>query len=295
MFKLVFFSCLLLPGAVCAAQPLIVSIPTPGPPSSDRAFHIELLRLAMDKSGHEYEFKFMPGPLPQKRRIGLVASGSPELTVVWAHADEEMEKKMNPIRIPIYSGLFEYNLLQIRNGNQEQFDRIESANDFAGLVGVNPPNWSTLAVLQANDIRVIAADTPNIPLLIASRRADFFMRSLYGAMVDQNQSSTKVVLEKRLVFRIPTGFYYFVSHKNDALHSAIEKGLIAAHQDGSYKKLWDSNEATRTVIEDSRLAERHVIELKNPEFAKVAKLQDTRFMINFSALPTEQTDASSKP
>ncbi|MDF5908870.1 hypothetical protein P4132_22185 [Pseudomonas aeruginosa] len=66
---------------------------------------VELLQLALARSGGDYRLEPSAQPMPQSRAQLRLEQDDPGLQVMWAQSRDDLEETLLPIRIPIYRGL----------------------------------------------------------------------------------------------------------------------------------------------------------------------------------------------
>ena len=86
-----------------------------------------LLKLALSKLPEQYEVKETIASNSEERMVSMVMDN--QLEVVWYATTNDLEERMQPIRIPIYRGLLGYRVLMIKKGTQHKFDGIKTKED----------------------------------------------------------------------------------------------------------------------------------------------------------------------
>jgi hypothetical protein len=82
-----------------------------------------------------------------------------EMDVVWALTNQEREKTLLPVRIPIDRGLIGWRLLLIKATNEALFNNITSAEQLSKLVAGQGHDWPDVEVLRANHLTVSTSST----------------------------------------------------------------------------------------------------------------------------------------
>ena len=98
--------------------------------------------------------------------------------------------------------------------------------------------------------------------MVASSRVDAFPRSVLEIWREQSEARLQLPVESSLVLHHPTALYYFFSHEQQELAHQVEQGLELMLQSGEFEAMF--MQEFGNAIARSKLAERHVIQLRNP-------------------------------
>lgn len=227
------------------------------------AYPVQLLELAFGKISAPYYLVPMGQPTTQSRALRLLKD-DPQLDVVWTMASRERETEFLPIRIPIYKGLIGWRIFIIKAHHQTKFDQINTIKQLSKLTAGQGLDWPDTEILQSNGLRVEGASSYDALFeMLQKDRFEYFPRSIIEVWQElELRPQYSFTVENRLLLHYPTAMYYFVKKNNHALAAEIEKGLNLAIADGSFDKLF--YEFNRIFIEKSKLKERKIIELSDP-------------------------------
>lgn len=246
--------------------------------SADERVHYysQLLALCLAKSGKHYELKPTTFHTEQERGMQLVEANR-GLEVTWTFTTSAREQKLMPIRIPIDRGLFGWRIFLIKATDQAIFNKIETPAQLAALRAGQGHDWPDMDILQANHFLISGSTTyEGLFEMLARNHIQYFPRSLLEAELEINAHPNRgLAIESNIMLHYPTALYFFVNKKNTELAADIERGLLAAIDDGSFKKLF--NHHFGETIRKSNLSKRKVISINNPLLPPLTPLSDTRF------------------
>lgn len=250
-----------------AAAKLLVIYPTEGGRSYSDSFPLEVLRLALEKSGRDYSLSPSHRSMSENRSRHILEKGTGEITVAWYGTSVEFERRLLPVRIPIARGLLGHRLFLIRQGSQPQFSAVQTVEDLVPLVGVQGIGWSDVEILRAAGLEIQTGEYENLFSLIDLGRADYFSRGANEAFAELEQyqvTHENLTVEQELVLIYPFAKLFFVAKENQELHDAIHDGLATAYRDGSYLKLFNGHPAIKNVLQKSNLDDRRRLFVDNP-------------------------------
>lgn len=247
-----------------AGKPL--SVTHPGPPSlNDHRYdyQIELLKLALDKSGIAYQMQPSKVKMEQGRALLQLEKGR-DIDVTWSMTSREREQKLLPIRIPIDKGLIGYRVFLVKYENLKKFSRVRTLDHLRRFEAGQGSHWPDTTILQANGLGVYGATAHETLFnMLAAGRFDYFPRSITEVWHElQAHPGQNFTVEPTLMLSYPAAAYYFVNKQNTELAQAIESGLRLAIQDGSFEQLFQAYYGE--FIRKADLRHRRVIRLRNP-------------------------------
>lgn len=231
----------------------------------------EVLNLALSKSGSAFQLTAVPvKPFPSSRTVLMMAEG--HFDVSWVHTSPEREHKMRAIRYPIYRGLVGWRLLIVRKGSENMFAEVANLSSLQKFVAGQGHDWPDVPILRHNGLTVREGVSRNSVFRQLTRsRVDYFPRGVNEIWDEMGlEAASGTVIENHLVMHYPTAFYLFVNKSNETLAQLLETGFEKALDDGSFKSLFMSYMGD--TIARARLAERTIIELKNPDLPAATPL-----------------------
>ncbi|RED45849.1 amino acid ABC transporter substrate-binding protein [Aestuariispira insulae] len=249
-----------------AAEPLQVIYGTRMGGEVRNGYPIQLLELALKKSGRAYDLLAYDLPITQARAF-LELEKKRSITVHYAGTSADLESRFLPVRIPVYRGLLGYRVFIIHPDNQLLFSRIDSLEKLAGLRAGQGTGWADIGILEHSGLIVMAAPYESLLKMIELKRIDYFPRGINEAHpeVAQHQNRfPRLAVEKELLLVYPFAQFYFVNRDNQALHDAIRTGLVRAYEDGSFMALFNQHPHVKDMMAKVRLAERRRFDIPNP-------------------------------
>jgi ABC-type amino acid transport substrate-binding protein len=233
---------------------------------------LDVLRLALSRSGKPYELRQASTVMVQSRAIAALAGNTGSLDVIWVMTNQEREKLLLPVRIPIDRGLIGWRVALL---NAQRATLLSTVKDLPALARYNAGqmhDWPDTAVLKANGLNVIASPTyEGLFQQLAYNRIDYFPRSVMEVRQEWlSHRDLHLVMDDAILIRYPAAFYFFVSRNRPELGADIQKGLEAALADGSFLKLF--NRHMRPLLEALDLPKRTVIQLQHPQLPPATPL-----------------------
>ncbi|WP_256253564.1 transporter substrate-binding domain-containing protein [Alteromonas sp. V450] len=242
-----------------------ITYPRPLDETDERTqYPVALLKLALDKTGVNYELKPSDRILLTGKAMRQLRENR-EVNIVWSMTDSQREKELTPIRIPIAKGLIGLRVFAVSTDKKSKFDNLLSLNDMRRLVPIQGEEWPDTKILQANGFNVFTVpDYREAYAMIIQGKGDFFPRSVMeiNAELQAQGSSKGLHLEENFALYYPTAMYYFVSASNKILANLIETGLKRAIDDGSFEALFQSTYSP--ILASLDIDERKIFTLENP-------------------------------
>ncbi len=257
-------------------------------------YAIELLKLALKESGHKARLVPSDQAMTQERMLKEVETGT-HLQVVWVMTTKEREQKALPIRIPLYKGLIGWRLALVHVTQSDLFANVHSLGDLRRYTAGQARDWPDAAILQANDLKVTTvAGYENLFSMLGQNRFDYLPRSI-GEIWSEAEShrADGVMIDPNIVLHYPAAVYFFVSKSNPDLAQTLSVGLQRAIQNGKFDRLFYSY--FTSAIENARLSERRVIELKNPDLPESTPLNQSHLWMKLPRATSPSPENPKRP
>lgn len=256
-------TCLMLACHLSAAGVDIVRFPRPEF-EGDRRFDypLQLLQLALSKTGTEYRIQTAEFPMNQERQVLEIEAGR-TLDVGPIPSSAEREARLLPIRIPVNKGILGWRLGLVRKGDKDLVAGVRTLDDLKGVRLAQGHEWPDTNILRANGIEVITAPKYEVLFkMLDGKRFDYFPRSVMEIWDEQAINADTLEVEPHLALHYFYDSYFMVNRKNTKLAQDIREGLEKSIADGSFDKLFLQHFGDR--LRKARLDKRTVIELRNP-------------------------------
>jgi hypothetical protein len=228
-------------------------------------YYLKLLTLALEHSKNEfgeYELKKSVQPMYQGRSIVEIKKNR-NVSITWTMTSKKREQEINPIRIPLLRGLGGYRIFLIKEGQQERFSRINTADELKELVAGQGHDWPDSVILSDNSYRLITGPGHKTLFnMLQYGRFDYMPRALHEPW-NEAKMFDGLQVESTLALHYPSPYYFFVSNDNLRLKNRLEIGLTAAEKNGSFKQLFDTHPVTKNMLMSAKLSQRKVFKLKN--------------------------------
>jgi hypothetical protein len=247
------------------------------PPDSARDhrqdYKIELLELALKKSGVEFELRPASGVMPQGRALVQLASGH-DVDVVWTATSKQREHDLLPIRIPLDKGLVGWRIFLINQDQQDKFAKVQTLADLRKFNGVQGHDWPDVDILRANGLPTLTdAKYEHLFKMLQFHLADYFSRSIDEIWDEEKgHPGMNLAVENSIVLQYPLAYYFFVNKKNTVLAETLERGLRLAIKDGSFERLFSKHFGK--LLGKVNLTGRKRFVLNNPLLSPETPLQE---------------------
>ena len=226
-------------------------------------YYVDLLKLALTKSGQPYELKPAVQHAVGLRTAYLLTAGD-GVNVMWSPTDPTIEKAALPVRVPLDKGILGLRLFLVNQADSEIFARVHVLDDLKAYSAGQAGGWPDTAIMRANGLIVEA--TPlyeNLFKMLAARRFTYLPRGVGEIWEEVNDhSDLGLAVEPHVALRYPYCSFFFVSKENPSLAHDIERGLKRSMKDGSSDALFAHYYGT--LVQRSHLDRRLVFDLENP-------------------------------
>lgn len=235
----------------------------------------DTLAKALEKVGVKVNFLHAKSDPIRERMLQELILG--ESIHVVAHAPQPgWEDNLLTVRIPIHKGLQGYRLFLINKQDQEKLASIETLEQLQQIPTGAGAHWSITQILTDAGFHVeTAEDHDSLFEMLRLRRFITFGRGvfeIYSELEEEKKRNPSLVVEQTLCLFVPLPVYFFVSPKRPELARQIENGLRLMIEDGSFEKHFLTYH--QEDIARSRLAQRRVFSIENPQLSDKTPLDD---------------------
>lgn len=253
--------------SVVLAEPLQVIYPRDAGRDKENSYDYQLLQLALEKSGIEYHLSLSSLEMNESRARVMISHNSPSVTVMSSGTSIAFESELQAVYIPLFGGLIGYRLFIVHQDNRNLFANVSNLQDLQQFTAGMGRDWADVEVFEQAALPVATNEYPMLFKLVEGKRIDYFPRGANEPFAELERflpEYPSLAIDQHVVLVYPYALYYFVSKNNQALHDAIEKGLKAAHSDGSFLAFFNNHPATQKMLTNARLGERVRIDINNP-------------------------------
>lgn len=233
-----------------------------------------LLTLVLSKLPEKYEIEQTIAGNSEERMVSMLMDN--QLDVVWYATTNDLEERLQPIRICIYRGLLGYRVLMIKKGTQHKFDGIKTREDLKRVSLGQGRFWADTNVLTANHLNVVKVlKYEGLFYMLDGERFDAFPRGAHEPWSEmQRYPKLALDVEQNLLISYTNPFYFFVNKSNTKLAAEIERGLRIAIEDGSFDEYFFNDPTVQDVMAKANLKNRSLIKLDNPGLPKKTPVDD---------------------
>lgn len=255
--------------------------------SQEESYELGLLKLALSYTHEPYNFSFAAEEQNDETRVAAIEQGA--LDLFWAATNSDLERRLAPIRIPLYKGLLGHRLLVIRQQDAPRFASIRTLGELANLKAGQGRFWTDTRILKKSGLNVVTAvKTASLYPMLDGGRFDYYPRGAGEAWHEvEEQHGFQVMVEPHLLLIYKMPLYFFVSQQNPQLAQRIEQGLEQAIADGSFDRYFYAHPNIKSVLERSNLRQRIALHLDNPDLPAATPLQRPELWFDYTREVTE--------
>jgi len=236
-------------------------------------YHNEIMKKAFEeteKDGGPVRFVPNPDEYADKRLVNMMTSGDSDVDIMIRPTDREIERQLDPIRIPVDRGILGWRIAVIRQQDKGRFSAIRTEDEIRQFTA-GQGFWVDADIYKYNGYQVASA-YGGIDILFRMLEHERFDYVPLGANECRNllekykisHPDSELVLEETIVLNYPFARYFWTvkNEKGAILHERLTRGLEAMIRDGSFDRIFVkySGEALR----EANLAGRKVFDLENP-------------------------------
>ncbi len=226
---------------------------------------VNVLQLATQKSNRKFQLNVVPiKTITASRNIRNVEQKHYDIT--WIHTDKEREKRLYPVRIPLFKGLIGWRLMFVHSSNAQMFENTHELSQLQEYIAGLGHDWPDLQVFQNNKLKTMTATSRNsLLLMLDGHRIDYFPRGAVEIWDEYKQiGNSSIEVDPHIALVYPTAYYFFLRNEDKHIAEIIKQGLNNAIKDGSFDNLLFKHYGED--INKSKLATRRVFRISNPNF-----------------------------
>ncbi len=243
----------------------------------------QMIRLALDNVGYEYELSIRPADLSAARQIRDTREGI--IDIMWAATSKKTEEQLLPVRIPLFKGLVGHRVFVVHPDSLPLFEDITTVEQLHQFTYGQGVDWPDVQILRDNGFTVREESFDRLTIMVHAKRFDVFPRGVHepwGELERRPELELTVEPNIMLVYRMP--LYLFVSPKRPELAEALRRGLMMAIEDGSFDRHFYQSTNVQTAIERAGLDRRRVFYLENRGLSEETPLDDPRMWLDWRQL-----------
>ncbi len=253
----------------CYAE-MIISLRSPETQNDKREeYNIELVTLALERTKAEYgDYKIVTIPPMNTARsfYSLEQDSYPNLMIELTY-QQKLEQELNLTRVnfPVELGIVGYRVCFASPETYPKLKNVRTLDDLKQFSIGQGLAWADSDILRYNGLKVIEVSSLNSLFnMVKHGRIDMFCRGAnelqpeYDALKDAGN----LFYDESFVLHYSLPRFYYLNKKNTLARDRIEKGLMAAYEDGSVKILWEKH--FLESVKFLKLKQRKEFILENP-------------------------------
>jgi hypothetical protein len=229
---------------------------------TEHSYAAVLLEQALAAAGMTVALDPTAELIPQNRALQELGRHR-RLDVLWTMTSVEREQLAQPIRLPIFKGLYGWRLLLASSEVAARMREVQTLNELRQFSMVQGLDWPDTGILQANGLNVIVSPSYDAMFKqLRLGRADAFPRSVEEVWWELERYGQGLTVVPNICLHYPAAVYYFVAYEEPELAAAIELGLKRLRASGAFDSLFMKYHGED--LGRASLGSRRIIELRNP-------------------------------
>lgn len=190
-----------------------------------------------------------------------------KVDVYWMGTDQERERKLRAIRIPLDRGLIGHRRFIIQQRMKGAFDGVADINalrSYSACQGVDWPDTKVLRNAGLNVREIISFE--RIFQEVATLHCEYFPRGYfegYSEVEQRKATYPDLMFYENLVLNYPFALYFFVNAKDEELARWIELGLEKMIDSGEFLKYMEHHPLTRVAFPLNKVKNLRWINVEN--------------------------------
>jgi hypothetical protein len=226
-------------------------------------YPMQLLQAALSASGAGWGAQ-VADRMTDARALIELSHPDGQVDAVVGMPNRERMARLRLVPAPLYLGLFGWRALVVRRGEAERWRGLRRVADLQRLRCFQGQDWPDTGILRDNGVPVLVGQkVAEMYERLARGEGDAFPRGLTEAWGDVQTFGPGFEVVPELVLHYRSDLCFFVRPDDVALADALTRGL---------ETLRRTQQLQRSLLREhgadlrqARLAQRHVIELANPE------------------------------
>lgn len=259
----------LMLGCNAAAETMMVRLADNGKPNNPVIlYRKELIELALQAAGFEPSVSFcqLPGGESSDRRLIHEVREGQLCDVLATSSGGETSQQLQLVPVPIYLGGGD---LRVWLMSRTSLQHLEQPGGYENLQRVrlgSGTSWADTRVWELNGYSVERGDYLRLFEMLAAGRFDAYPRSVFEITAEFASLDPAVfALESRLMFRMNTGIFFYVSPRDRRLGKALTRGLHRLYCSGEFEQFMRRQRSTRDAFRTLLGSSRRLVELVTPE------------------------------
>lgn len=189
------------------------------------------------------------------------------------------EKQLYVVRVPLFMGYMGYRVSFIHRDNKELFNQVTHVDQLKAFRLGSGEGWATTPILKTQGFNTIGAKNPPAVIKqLMKKRIDYFARGATEILTEYKKfkpDNKNLVIEPKLILRIPLPFYFFVNPHKPELGERLHQGLLKLIKMGKYQKIF--NKHFGDFVSELNLDSRIIFDIDNPYISSESRANALNF------------------
>ncbi len=245
-------------------------------------YFVQLLRKALEEGANG-----RPVPVIQEAQLMEQDLGVQEMIrgkkvdVYWMGTDQERERKLRAIRIPLDRGLIGHRRFIIQQRMKGAFDGVADLKALRTYSACQGIDWPDTKVLRNAGLKVREITSfERIFQEVATLRCEYFPRGYFEGYSEIEQRKAiypELMFYENLILNYPFALYFFVNAKDEELARWIETGLEKMIDNGDFLKYMENHPLTRVAFPLHKIKKLRWINIDNTEMPAGTDYKNPRY------------------
>ncbi len=268
------------------AEVKIVRIPPPpgnlNHNETSYGYYFNALDLVLSKTKTQFgDYKIEHSDrMSNKASLLDLSLDSGELDVIWRGSNDQREKVLLPIRIPLLRGTLGLRFAVIDKKREMEYRKLTTLAELRKWKVCQGQFWADASILEQNGITVILRESHKaMAKAVLAEECDLMLvSSAFEYRLIHPEFTQLKLLNSPLVY-YPLPVYFFVRQNDTQLQQRIILGLEQAIRDGSLDNLFINHLTTQKLRPLNQWSSVPIIELKNPLLTELPNNFESRRLI----------------
>lgn len=262
-------------------------------PTPKEQYMVDVLKLAIKKSGADFHLKPTPEVFPEAKVRADLEAGS--IDIYWGAATKGDVKKFRPVYVPLVKGLLGYRLFIIKQDSQATFNRVDSLATLKQLVAGQGHFWGDTPILANAGLPVeTAVKYENLFHMLEGERFDYFPRAAHEPWSEvASHRELGLSVEKNLLLAYPLAMIFYVNKEDEELATVLTNGLERAIADGSFDDYFFNSPLIQSALSKSQISSRTIFNINNPYLPEGIPLDRKEFWLDVDKLHQQAISSAS--
>jgi len=245
----------------------------------DSSIGLSVLKLALDKSGSDYQISVDTRRVNPNRVIFMLETK--QVDVIDGGYTPELLDKFDIIYLPLDMGLSGWRVFVIHQDTANALSSVQIVDDLKHFTFGQGQGWYDTVILENAGLTVITSSKfSNLFSMVKVKRFDLLSlgaHSAYQLIELFGKNDEPLLVDDRITLVYPFGRFFYVRKDSTELKKAIKVGMEKSLSDGSLLALLKSHLFFRDTFYRANLRERIQIHIETPNLTESFKSIDKKW------------------